>query len=130
MKKVIAEFNHARWIALCPDCLKQGIQSALEVKPGDVFVCPEEHPNLLATTFVPNPRMPGAFNSVPDVILRRETLRAALDAGEAYQVTFPADKAQIERALRMRPRNAQNWFPGTTVAELLDENERRGVKHA
>lgn len=130
MRIIYAEYNCARWIALCPVCRAQGIQSALEVKPGDIFVCPEEYPNLLATTLVPNPRMPGALSSVPDRVLREETRQAAVATGDVFNVEFPANKSDIERALRMRPRHARNWSPGTTVADLENENSQRGVSHA
>lgn len=130
MEIAYAQYNSARWIVLCPACLEQGIQAALEVKPGDVFICPEEHPNILATTLMPNPRMEGAFNSVADTVLRTEARQAAITAGESYEVIFPAEKAEIERVLRVRPRAARNWFAGIPLSDLLAENIERGVAHA
>ena len=130
MEQVYAEYNSARWIAICPGCLAQGIQAAMEVKPGDVFICPEEHPNIMAITLVPNPRMPGAFNSVADTALRTEARQAAIGAGEAYEVIFPAEKAEIERVLRVRPRAARNWWAGVPLSDLIAENIERGVAHA
>lgn len=130
MEQVYAEYNSARWIAICPTCLVQGIQAAMEVKPGDVFICPEEHPNIMAITLVPNPRLPGAFNSVADTALRTEARQAAIGAGEAYEVIFPAEKAEIERVLRVRPRAARNWWTGVPLSDLIAENIERGVAHA
>lgn len=126
---IYAEFNHGRWVAICPNCLREGMQVASVVKIGDVFICPNDYPNLLATTLVPNPRVAGAFNPVPDQPLREETHQAALLAGEYYEVVFPAEKSEIERVLRVRPVHARNWFVGVTLAELQDENERT-INHA
>lgn len=130
MEPVYAEYNYARWIAKCPKCLLEGIQSALEVKPGDIFVCPEEYPNILATALVPNPRISGAFNSVADLVLRSETRQAAIEAGEAYEVIFPEDKAEIERILRVRTRDGRNWWQGVPLTDLIAENIERGVSNA
>jgi hypothetical protein len=128
MKKVYAEFNHARWIARCPTCEAQGITAAMTVVPGEVFICPEENPDILATTFAPNPNMPRTFNSVPDTVAREKARQAAIQMDAAYEVIFPVEKAQIERMLRMRPRGARNWFPGVTLTELQIENQVQGVE--
>jgi hypothetical protein len=130
MEQVYAEYNYARWIVKCPKCLLEGIQSAMEVKPGDIFVCPEEHPNILATALVPNPRINGAFNSVADLVLRAETRQAAIAAGEAYEVIFPEEKAEIERILRVRTRDGRNWWQGVPLTDLIAENIERGVPNA
>lgn len=122
--KIFAEFNHGRWVTVCPVCLQEGLQVASLIKAGDVFICPNDYPNLLATTLMPNPRVPGAFNPIPDEPLRNETHQTALAAGDWYEVIFPAEKAEIEHTLRMRPVHARNWFTGVTLAELQDENER------
>jgi hypothetical protein len=130
MKKVFAEFNHGRWVAICPKCLaKEGIQSAMDVKPGDIFVCPEEYPDITATALISHPRIKGAFTSVSDEFLREETRRQAIADGNSYQIEFPKDAQEIVKELRKRPRHARNWSPGTTVAELKSENERI-LKHA
>ena len=130
MKTVDAQYNWARWIVICPTCLKDGRTAAVEVKPGDVFVCPEEYPDLLAKTLVPNPRMPGAFNSVADILLRAEARGKAESDGNAFQVVFPKDKTKIECILRMRPREGRNWWPGVPLSDLVHENAERGVKNA
>ena len=129
MKKIEAHYNWSRWIAICPNCAAEGKTMAAEVSPGDVFVCPEEYPDVLAKTLVPNPRMAGAFNSVPDAVLREETRQKAIADGNTWQVVFPAkkNKTEIERVLRARPRDGRNWQPGTTLEELIEENKERGV---
>lgn len=125
MEKILAEMNHGRWIAICPKCLsEEGIISAMEVKKGDVFICSEEYPNIMATALVPNPRIKGAFNSVPDSVLREETKNQVIADGNAYQVEFPLDAVEIETVLRARPRHARNWSKETTIEELKSENER------
>lgn len=124
---IYAQYNHARWVAICPRCLLAGKTVALEVRIGDVFVCPEEYPNLMAKTLVPNPRMPGAFNPVADVVLQREARQSALASGNCYEVIFPEEKAEIERVLRVRPAYGRNWFQGVSLRDLIEENERIGI---
>lgn len=130
METIFAVINHNRWIAICPRCQAIGSLQAIEVKPGDIFVCPGEHPEILAKTFIPNPRMKGAFNSVPDEILREETRQLAIAQGNAYRVEFPGNAKQIIEALRVRPVHARNWEPGTTLKELRSENARNGAANA
>jgi len=130
MEKIYAEFNHARWIARCPACAAQGIISAMLVTPGDVFICPEEHPDILASAFSPHPTLPGAFTSIADPAKRQAARQAAIEAGAVYEVIFPDEKTQIERALRVRPRGARNWFPGVTLVEIESENVVQGVVNA
>lgn len=130
MDIIFAVINHNRWIAICPKCQAIGSLQALDVKPGDLFICPGEYPNILAKTFVPNARMKGAFNSVPDDVLREETRQLAIAQGNAYQVEFPSNAKQIIEALRARPVHARNWEPGTTVKELRSENVRNGALNA
>jgi hypothetical protein len=130
MKIIFAQYNHGRWIGICPFCKQQGEIVALEVKPGDIFVCPNEYPNLLAKTLIPNPRVPGAFNSIPDKPLQEETHHAAVKAGNGYEVDFPSEKKEIERLLRYRPLQGRNWFPGVTLDDLRLENKERGLTYA
>lgn len=68
--------------------------------------------------------------------------RQGKGCGAEAPVEWPADAAEIERALERRPVEAtRNWFPhdhdlavlaglphGQTVADLLAENEEHGVK--
>lgn len=124
MPMIYAEFNHGRWVAVCPGHLEQGIQVAEQVKPGDVFICPADYPDLYAHTLIPNPRVKGAFNSVPDRPLREETRLQAISQGAAHEIVFPDDWQEIENILRGRPVYARNWKPGTTLVELRLENER------
>ena len=130
MQKIQAYINHGRWIANCPQCAELGLTAAQIVQPGDVFVCSEEYSDMLAKTLVPNPRIPGAFNSVPDHVLREQAKQQAIAAGNAYEVVFPANKVRIEGELRKRPAHARNWDPATTLEELQDENNRNGVANA
>ena len=130
MEKIFAEFNHGRWIAICPRCQAVGIIAALDVKPGDFFVCPEEYPNIVATMLVPHPRVKGAFNAVPDPELRLKTRSMAFQQNGAYEIVFPEDAAEIVTTLRVRPVHARNWQPGTTLEELQNENKTYGVGHA
>lgn len=125
MPAIYAEYNHGRWVAVCPDHLAQGLQIAEQLKPGDKYVCPVDYPDLYATTLIPNPRMKGAFNSVPDTHLREETRAKAIADGAAQEVIFPEDWREIEAALRTRPVHARNWKPGTTLEEIQAENKRR-----
>lgn len=124
METIYAEYNHGRWVAICPACLQEGLQVASVVKAGDVFICPNDYPDLMATTLMPNPRVKGAFDPIPDQPLREETRQRAIEKGVAYQVVFPAEKSEIEHILRARPVHARNWSPGSTLAELRNENER------
>ena len=130
MEKIYAEFNHARWIVRCPNCAAQGIISAMVVVPGDVFICPEEYSDILATAFAPHPSMPGKFSSVTDDATRQTARQTAIEAGMAYEIIFPAEKGQIERDLRMRPRGARNWVPGVSLADIQIENMAQGVSNA
>lgn len=123
METTDAFYNHGRWVAGCPKCAEEGRLVALQVKPGDLFVCPEEHPNLLAVTFIPNLRVKGAFNPIPDEALRKETFEQAVERGEGYEVIFPREWTSIEAALAGRPRAARNWFPGITIESIRAENE-------
>lgn len=125
MKQLFAEVNHARWIVRCPVCAEQGNLTAVQVKPGDVFVCPTEYPDMLAMTFIPNPRKAGAFNQVPDDELRKAAHQAALAAGDAFEVIFPAEKEAIEATLRPRLPAFRNWVPGETLQDLQQENAER-----
>lgn len=122
MQKVEAFYNHGRWVAGCPKCAKEGRLVASEINPGDIFVCPEEYPNLLAVTFIPNPRVKGAFNPVPDKALRKETFEAAVKEGDGYEVIFPREWKEIEALLSARPKAARNWFPSVTIADIEAEN--------
>lgn len=99
----------------------------MEVTPGDHFICPEEHPDILAKTLVPNPRVAGAFNAVPDLALREEAKKKAVDQDDAFEVVFPKNKAEIERILRVRPREGRNWWQGVPIEDLVRENQERGV---
>ena len=130
MDKIPAHMNHGRWIAFCPACAASGVTVALMVKPGNIFVCPEEYPDTLAKTLVPNPRVKGAFNSVPDEGLREEARERAIRDGVAYEIAFPANIKEIEKILRARPASARNWDPGTTIDELKQGNIDHGVAHA
>ena len=50
------------------------------------------------------------------------------NGGQWYHVRFPADKRQIEAAVRIRTRvEHANWMPGETVAHLHAENAAHGV---
>lgn len=127
MEKILAEVNHGRWISFCPACSLKGMTVAMIVEPGKPFVCPEEFPNTLATTLVPNPRVKGAFNTVADEALREETRNLAIADGNAYEVNFPANKKEIEEALRVRPVVNRNWYAPKTVDDLRRENIENGV---
>ena len=122
--QIFAEYNHGRWVAICPDHQAQGMTIAEVVHCGDVFICPEDYPDLHATTLMPNPRIKGAFNIIPDTPLREETRARAIADGAAHEVLFPDDWKEIEAVLRLRPVHARNWQPGTTLAELKSVNER------
>lgn len=122
--QIIAEYNHGRWVVICPEHLERGLMVAEQVEPGAVFTCPGDYPDLYATTLMPNPRMAGAFNSVPDMQLREETRQKAIAEGNAHQIIFPENWKEIENELRKRPVYARNWQPGTTLAELQSETER------
>lgn len=126
--KIFAEMNHGRWIAICPVC-REGLRIvAMGVKLGDLFVCPEEYPNIMAMTLVPNLRMKGAFNSVPDMVLREEERKRAAADGNAHELIFPDNKGEIESLLRMRPVTARNWWPEISADDLRRENIEQGVK--
>ncbi len=130
MEKVFAQVNHSRWVAICPFCQAMGIVSAVEVAAGDaVFVCPEEYPGTQANMLIPHARRKGAFVSVPDDDTRTQARQTAIAAEKAYEIVYPAEKAEIERVLRYRPRAARNWYPGVSLEELKAENERMGVTH-
>lgn len=124
---ISAEVNHGRWIAFCPVCRNEGKVVALVVTPGVPFVCPEEFPETLATTMVPNPRVKGAFNTVPDEVLREETRARAIADGRAFDVVFPKSMKEIEDVLRVRPVSARNWYSPKTVDDLRRENIENGV---
>lgn len=42
--------------------------------------------------------------------------------GAAHEVRVPADRADVERVLSVRPAMKQNWLPHETVADLEQEN--------
>lgn len=116
-----AIYNHGRWVALCPQCLEQGSQVAELVKFGGVFICPVDYPDLYATTLVPNPRVKGAFNSVPDQPLREETRQRAIDEGAAQTVIFPENWKEIENDLRTKPVHERNWHPVVAHERMVND---------
>lgn len=125
MTTIYAKYNHGRWVAICPDHQALGVIIAEEVHPGDAFVCSHDYPDLRAITLIPNPRVKGAFNIIPDAPLREETRARAIADGAAHEVIFPDDWKEIEDVLRLRPVYARNWQPGVTLEELRRENERK-----
>lgn len=49
-----------------------------------------------------------------------------------YNVIFPPQKTTIEALLLVRPRignhpSTRNWIPGETVADLVRQNQERGI---
>lgn len=119
--------NHGRWMAKCPACATIGATVALLVKPGDVFICPEEYPDLMARMLVPHSTKKGAFLSVSDEDARKTAREIALREGDYYEIEFPENKSDIERILRNRPVSARNWNIETTAEELRAENFAHGV---
>ncbi len=89
--KVKARLNHGRWIVDCP----LGCNSASLVYPGKPYICGDHYPRVFSDD-------PGA---AADEVARAYELK------HVYDVVFPGDKADIERALKSRPLDLQNWFP-------------------
>lgn len=94
---VQAYINHSRWIAKCPFC-----DGALSVGIDDpVFFCVD-------CGMQANGGGPGA-------------------PGYAMGVSFPDNWQDIEAVLLLRFNPAhRNWYPGETVARLIDENIEHG----
>jgi len=97
--QVLAEINRGRWIAKCPN---PGCGGALVVTATDpIFLCTE--------------------------------CGSEDNGGQPYRVKFPAQRKAIEAALMARPLVARkplsrNWLPHEKVADLLRENEERGIR--
>lgn len=105
---VIARINHGRWLA---DCVRTGCRGAELVRPGVPFICGSCYPQ--------------AFSGDPDE--RARWLRIAAARGEAHEVEFPAEAAQIESVLGVREPDHRNWTPGETLADLEAENAAHGL---
>jgi hypothetical protein len=50
-----------------------------------------------------------------------------IDCGTVLIITFPEDWQAIERALVERPIANQNWLPGESVEQLVEENREHGM---
>jgi len=48
-------------------------------------------------------------------------------AGQWIKVAWPDNVEDIEQALLQRPREAQHWLFGETVADLIEQNRQHGV---
>lgn len=135
VKKVKAQYNHGRWIVPCPDCGLTGAGlpvSAEDAKLGEEFLCGEEFPDKYATLYQRIDVRHGKkkavrYARVPDVIAQAQAWDRARDLGRVYKVSFPRNRKEIERIVRMRPAKNQNWEPGETVSFLRSENAKHGV---
>lgn len=69
----------------------------------------------------------GLGRQVSDPVARRAAYDQAVAEGQVWAITWPAERAQIEDALRPRVVSAMNWTPGTSVEDLQAENIKQGV---
>jgi|SRR5690242_5455827 len=101
-------------------------------------ICTHCYPDLLTT--LQHWLKPNLSRTVPDIELRDKALKQAQEDGHHYTATFPAERAQIEAVLRMRPSPVNmNWYPPghsanrrhgfeeQTVGDLIKENHEHGV---
>jgi hypothetical protein len=114
-----AYLNHGRWIIHCPRC-----DTALPAKE-EGMVCPICWPGVNAKALQPIPG--GLFRPVADAELINQVKAKAKAKGELYAPVFPAEKEEIEKIVRMRPKVYHvNWTPGETVEQLRQQNIERG----
>ena len=72
----------------------------------------------------------GALVQAPHTDKIFDTRAAAVEAGQEYEVEYPAERVAIEAALRPRPVENMNWYPGETVEDLIAENIEHGLEAA
>jgi hypothetical protein len=132
MKKVKAFYNHhSEWIWACPVCNKKEydgtfIPVADKAVPGEPGVCSKCYPEVLGATMVEvrkNVFVPGT-----DLNIRIATIEKADKEGRAYEIVFPKDKDKIMKELRKRDKANMNWLPGESLADIVKENKKHGVK--
>ena len=122
MKTVKAYMNHGRWIVDCP---KHGKDGAMEVKETDKeYIAPCCFPGIIAS--IPVMRK-SQFKVIPDISARATAKRLAIQAGEVYEIVFPAKLAEIKAIMEVRPIHNRHWTT-ETVAALKKENKAHGVK--
>jgi len=118
-----AYYNHGRWMADCPIC-----GNPFELLDGGTLICSHCWPGLRAVKFVTDEY--GALVQAPHTDKIFDTRAAAVEAGQEYEVEYPAERVAIEAALRPRPVENMNWYPGETVEDLIAENIEHGLEAA
>lgn len=123
---VKARLNWGRWIAECPKQHTPLDSVTLEVVPGKdtTFICPSCYPKSIASHAG---MVSGRFQIVPDISARRTAKYMAEQAGEIYDIEYPADIAQILEAVQSRAQQNQNWEHGETLEQLAQENVDNGI---
>lgn len=118
-KKITAYMNNGRWLM---NCLKCG--TPLPAWESGV-VCPRCYPGMLARAFQPLPG--GLLRPVADIEIVEQTRKKANGNGEEYAPSFPAEKTEIEKILRLRPAaKNMNWLPSESLADLRKQNLDHG----
>jgi len=121
MAQAAAYYNWGRWLAPCPKC-----KVANDIQPDQTtFTCPACRPDLRAWAIKMD--ADGFGRPVADTAKQVAAAEQAIEAGEVYGIVWPENWREIEAALRARPVPAMNWLPGEDVADLLAENEARGL---
>ena len=125
--------ENGEWKALCPTC---GNSCHVDLI-SNTIVCSTCYPSLRAMAY--QQISGGLLRPVPDVQMRSDARRQAEADGAVYDVTFPAEREQIEQVLRARPtKYNMHWYYENhptlkrlgktveTVADLMAENEAHG----
>lgn len=114
-----AYMNHGHWVIHCP---KDG--TALPAWDTGV-ICPRCYPGMLAKALKQLPN--GLFRPVADLEMIEKARATARKLNEEYFPQYPAEKAEIEQILRLRPApQNMNWYPGETLDILRLQNIEHG----
>lgn len=117
MRHVQAICNNSEWKIKCPRCDNWLLAT--------VTICPVCYPGVFAKALQPIPG--GLFRPVEDVELVQQTIATAIERGDELQAVYPAERAQIEAVLNLRPiRSTRNWEPNETLADLIAQNIEHG----
>lgn len=137
MPTIEAIYNAGRWMVYCPIHGPDGAVLAVDYhsqEPGlghsrhwtvnNEYICPVCYPGSLAELTVIKPGKQMVLDKSPDRSARRTARLTAEQDGAVYQVTFPAQREQIEAVLAERPRLMRNWDgPHEDLDFLESENQ-------
>lgn len=133
MVKIWSYMNHGRWLVDCPKC---GNASEIN-RQTKTLICLHCDPGIQAMAFqeVDTPVQGKILRQIPDIMARE----AARQKATQYDIVFPKEAEEIEKAITGKHQYWQNWYPdrkeiralhptasafGQTVAQLKAEVTR------